>query len=97
MVLETLWNATVLDIEGTLRRVCYKVTRDQGVPPAQRKRRCKALKRLGEIFCDKGNEASEGLANLAKQLEAQMGVPPPFQEGKTPPAAAEGGAEEASK
>ena len=97
LVLETLWNATVLDIEGTLRRVCYKVTRDQGVPPAQRKRRCKALKRLGEIFCDKGNEASEGLANLAKQLEAQMGVPPPFQEGKTPPAAAEGGAEEASK
>ena len=68
----------MLDIEGTLRRVCYKVTRDHSVPPAQRKRRCKALKRLGEIFCEKGNEASEGLANLARQLEAQMGAPQPF-------------------
>ena len=82
LVLETLWNATVLDIESTLRRVCYKVTRDQSVPPAQRKRRCKALQKLGEIFLAKGNEASEGIADLAKQIEAQQtGPPPPFDPG----------------
>ena len=76
LVLETLWNTTVLDIEETLRRTCYKVLRDQSVPKAQRARRAKALKNLGEIFCELGGEAERGISALAEQMAAQMGPPP---------------------
>ena len=73
LMLETLWNATVLDIEGTLRRVCYKVTRDQSVPAEQRTKRMKALKILGNIFLKMGKEADEGIKQVAEQMQQQMG------------------------
>jgi hypothetical protein len=73
LMLETLWNATVLDIEGTLRRVCYKVTRDQSVPAEQRTKRTKALKMLGVIFLEMGKEADEGIKQVAVQMQQQMG------------------------
>ena len=73
LMLETLWNATVLDIEGTLRRVCYKVTRDQSVPAEQRTKRMKALKMLGIIFLKMGKEADEGIKQVAEQMQQQMG------------------------
>ena len=81
LVLETLWNATVLDIEGTLRRVCYKVLRDQSVGVEQRTKRTKALKLLGSIFCNMGKAANEGIKQVAQQMQQQMGggAAPPQQ------------------
>ena len=76
VLLETLWNATVLDIEDTLRRVCYKVLRDQSVPRWHRMKRTKALKILGELFAERGQEANEGIKQVAEQMNAQMGGGP---------------------
>ena len=73
MLLETLWNATVLDIEDTLRKVCYKVLRDQSVPKHQRAKRTSALKILGTIFNERGQEANEGIKQVATQMQMQMG------------------------
>merc|ERR1711865_464444 len=73
LVLETLWNANVLDIEGTLRKVCYKVLRDQSVDSAHRTKRAKALKVMGAIFCEMGQEAEEGIKQVAEQMKTQMG------------------------
>jgi len=91
-MLETLWNATVLDIEGTLRRVCYKVTRDQSVPAEQRTKRMKALKILGNIFLKMGKEADEGIKQVAEQMQQQMGGGPAAAGGAAPAGGAGGAA-----
>jgi len=61
-----LWCLTLLDAEGTLRRVCRRVLRDSSAHMAERARRARALQVLAHIF----REAAE-----ARSDEADTCVP----------------------
>ena len=49
-VVEALWNASALDIERTIRSVCFKVLHDFSVDAKKRAARAEALARLGKTF-----------------------------------------------
>ena len=49
-VVEALWNASALDIERTIRSVCFKVLHDFSVDKKRRAARADALARLGKTF-----------------------------------------------
>ena len=49
-VVEALWNASALDIERTIRSVCFKVLHDFSVAAKKRAARAEALARLGKTF-----------------------------------------------
>jgi hypothetical protein len=49
-VVEALWNASALDIERTIRSVCFKVLHDFSVDKKKRAARADALARLGKTF-----------------------------------------------
>ena len=70
--LETLWNMSVIDIEGTLRKACHKLDKDSSVSKEHRVQRAKGLYELGMIFDAKGVEAEEGLKEIGNQLEQEM-------------------------
>merc|ERR1712060_345030 len=48
--LDGLWNATVLDIETTIREVVSKVLYDHAVPKDDRIKRAEAVEILGRVF-----------------------------------------------
>jgi len=52
--LQTIWDMSAVDIEGTLRHVCGKVLKDISVPWQIRQRRAAALLRMGRVFRDVG-------------------------------------------
>jgi hypothetical protein len=54
VILQTIWDFSSIDIEGTVRRVCNKLLKDSSVPWQIRFRRAVALRRLGRIFRDVG-------------------------------------------
>ena len=71
-MIETLWNLSVIDIEGTLRSACHKLDKDCSVSKEQRVERAKALYEIGTIFDAKGVEAEEGLKAIGDQLKQEM-------------------------
>ncbi len=48
LMLEAMWAANVLDIQGTLKKVCKFVLTEEGVPKPVLQARAQALKMLGE-------------------------------------------------
>ena len=67
-MMETLWNITVIDVESTLRQVCFKLLNDTSVPKGDRIKRAHALLMVGEIFESFGNSQENGLKELSKQF-----------------------------
>jgi len=67
-MMKMMWHTTRIEIEGLLRKVVFKVTRDASVDKSVRKRRAQALIIVGEIFISLGASTSEGLAALAERL-----------------------------
>ena len=49
---QVLYNTSVLDVENTLRRTCWKVLFDRGVSKEVREQRAKALLYLGTVFLE---------------------------------------------
>ncbi len=79
-MIETMWNLSVIDIEGTLRKACHKIDKDSSVSKEQRVLRAKALCELGRIFDAKGVEAKQGLKAIGEQLAEQAGIARNIQE-----------------
>ena len=71
LVMQAMWQVTMIDMEKTLRHVCKKVLADVGVPPAQRLARAAGLKELAKILREAAlrrvveKEAEEQAAALA--------------------------------
>ncbi len=74
-LLETLWNYTVVDVEGTIRSVCTKVLKDSSVPFEDRVKRGEGLLMIGQIFKEKGKSAEIGLSELERTMT--RGAPSP--------------------
>ena len=73
VLVETLWNFVVFDIERTLRRVCWKVTHDRSVPVHVRKARIQSLGVVGRIFTSIGhNDSRKGIEAIAKQVASEL-------------------------
>lgn len=68
LLAHALWHFTVLDIEGTLRRVCRRVLRDSSVSVTARVQRAEALELMAHIL----QEVAE---NCCKCKPAAAGVP----------------------
>ena len=51
-----MWSLTTIEIESTLQKVCTKVTHDNSVSAESRLLRKRGLIRLGEIYCQRGQE-----------------------------------------
>lgn len=60
LLAKALWSLTVLDIEGTLRRVCRRLLRDSSVHLDTRIRRAEALSLLASIFTEAADAARPG-------------------------------------
>lgn len=70
-VLEALWNASALDIERTIRAVCFKVLHDFSVGKERRALRAEALTLLGAIF-QKATQPEGSKNNAMANLEEAM-------------------------
>lgn len=69
-VMEAIWNASALDIEATIRKVCDKVLHDFSVSKEVRGRRAKGLEMMGQIF--QAVEAPEGKGDRMRDVEEAM-------------------------
>merc|ERR1719498_1075067 len=78
-MLEVLYNTSVLDVEATLRRACWKVLHDRGVSKEAREERATALLHLGTVFLEHARSKEEGLTEFRAKMEMSMGfgTPPP--------------------
>ncbi|KAJ3307024.1 hypothetical protein HDV03_003351 [Kappamyces sp. JEL0829] len=76
-LMETLWNYTVVDVEGTLRVVCTKILKDSSVPYEVRIKRAEGLLMMGQIFQQFGQSAESGLSELEKQMMMRGGASSP--------------------
>ena len=74
-VLETLWNYTVVDVEGTLRSVCLKVLKDASVPFDERVKRAEGLLVMAEVFQSSAQTVEVGLNELENQLKGKVNPP----------------------
>jgi len=68
LLISTVWDACVMDIEATLNKACRKLFIDQGVSPQKRVHRAKALLELGSIFRAAGKSQEDGLRVLQEML-----------------------------
>jgi hypothetical protein len=78
------WYVSEMDIRSTLQSVCKKVTLDHSVDEANRLKRCKALKILGEAFVEKGNSTAAGLGDIKHRLHQQMTGGPAHEQQQQP-------------
>ena len=69
-VMEAIWNASALDIESTIRKVCDKVLHDFAVSKEVRGRRARGLEVLGKIFQEV--KAPEGKGDRMRDVEEAM-------------------------
>ena len=71
-VVEALWNASALDIERTIRSVCFKVLHDFSVDRKKRASRAEALARVGKIFqtaeLNEGDTKKDPMAGLEEAM-----------------------------
>ncbi|KAK9865762.1 hypothetical protein WJX84_008412 [Apatococcus fuscideae] len=71
LMLDAMWAANVLDIEGTLRSVCKKVLHDRTVNKQMLKDRAQALRILGHIFSH-ASSVAQGSDNLQSEPDAKQ-------------------------
>jgi len=67
LMVEALWQVTVIDIEDTLRHVCWRVCEDLGISKEDRVKRTKGLLALGMIFEKASAEKAKGGVDEFKQ------------------------------
>jgi len=72
VMIDTIWNLGVLDVESTLRHVCQKVFMDNGVNVHTRLKRAEGLLVLGNVFREHGKTSKEGLDAFKDQMRTQM-------------------------
>lgn len=73
VMVETLWNASVFDIEATLRKVCWKVLNDRGCSDRVRLARVESLYVVGRVFREKGStDARAGVRAISAKLCAEL-------------------------
>ena len=89
IMVEALWQVTLIDIEDTLRHVCWRVCEDLGVEQEDRTKRTKALLALGTIF-EKASaaKAKGGVDEFRQQMLGKVRpvVPSPPQLRRSVPA-----------
>ncbi|ETV98080.1 hypothetical protein H310_09364 [Aphanomyces invadans] len=86
-ILETAWNFTVMDVEATLRSVCFKLFKDASVSAAQRVKRAEGLAILGEIFLASSQTAEAGLKEVMEKFSmADQHMPMPTDHDSPRPA-----------
>mmetsp|Transcript_149934 Transcript_149934/g.481776 ORF Transcript_149934/g.481776 Transcript_149934/m.481776 type:complete len:865 (+) Transcript_149934:167-2761(+) len=64
-ILQTVWAAVVLDIDGTIKEAGRKLFKDKSVPWQIRVRRAQAVQRLSEIFREEGIKATSAQGDSA--------------------------------
>ncbi|OQR96407.1 hypothetical protein ACHHYP_15818 [Achlya hypogyna] len=84
-VLEIAWNYTVVDVESTLRNICFKLMKDSGVSPADRVRRAEGLLIMGEIFMASSQTSEAGLKEIMEKLNVAAGAEDVDENGKSAP------------
>lgn len=67
-MMKYMWHQTQIEIEGLLKKVCFKVTHDTSVAKPVRRKRAQALIIVGEMFTSFGATTAEGLAALANRI-----------------------------
>ncbi|CAK4726299.1 unnamed protein product [Aphanomyces euteiches] len=67
-ILETAWNFTVMDVEATLRSVCFKLFKDSSVTAEARIKRAEGLAIIGEIFLASSQTSEAGLKEVMEKL-----------------------------
>ena len=72
VIVETLWNISVVDIESTLRSVCRKVLKDGSVSPDSRMLRAKGLLVMGSYFLELSTSSEDGLNEFTGKLVNEM-------------------------
>mmetsp|Transcript_20468 Transcript_20468/g.24804 ORF Transcript_20468/g.24804 Transcript_20468/m.24804 type:complete len:144 (-) Transcript_20468:187-618(-) len=77
VMVDAIWNYSVLDVESTLRHVCQKVLFDNSVSVEARAKRAEGLYVMGKIFKEKGKSAKEGLSAFKDQFRAQINAQTP--------------------
>jgi hypothetical protein len=72
-----MWNMTLIDIETTVEKTCWKVLHDRSVPDHVREARKRGLLILGQIFLSKGNALpiEQVLSQVVTQSMNQGGAP----------------------
>jgi len=70
--LEGAWYVSVIDVETTLRHVCKKVLTDTALGKEARKKRAKALQRMGELFLDAASANGKDGAGKAKSIRERL-------------------------
>ncbi|KAJ3073745.1 hypothetical protein HDU98_000808 [Podochytrium sp. JEL0797] len=75
-IVETMWNITVLDVESTLRNVCFKVLKDSSVTKEERIQRAEGLLIMGNMFQQKSVPFTVGLNEMAAKMKMAQGAQP---------------------
>jgi len=68
LLISTVWEACVMDIESTLAKACHKLFYDQGVSKERRMDRALAISELGKVFQAAGSSRDDGLQVLQEML-----------------------------
>jgi len=80
LLISTVWDACVMDIESTLNNACRKLFSDQGVSREMRVDRARALFQLGTIFQAAGINRDDGLRVLQDMFLQGFSQPTPMPE-----------------
>eukprot|EP00397_Hematodinium_sp_SG-2012_P013797 GEMP01014020.1.p1 GENE.GEMP01014020.1~~GEMP01014020.1.p1 ORF type:complete len:674 (+),score=172.26 GEMP01014020.1:62-2083(+) len=67
LLIDTMWNVSVIDVQSTLKKVCFRVLKDMSITDEERKGRVSALLLLGDIFTNTSKEASSSLKTTSKE------------------------------
>lgn len=73
-IVEMMWSITVVDVEATLRTICFKVLKDSSVSSKDRVKRAEGLMIIGEIFQSHAKESTAGLNEFMERM-----VPSPMK------------------
>eukprot|EP00474_Spongospora_subterranea_P000612 CRZ01070.1 hypothetical protein [Spongospora subterranea] len=68
-ILETMWNITVYDVEGTLRNVCQKLFQDTSVSIEHRHQRAQGLLIIASTFLKMSQSTTAGLQELKTKMQ----------------------------
>ncbi|KAJ3351273.1 3-dehydroquinate dehydratase (3-dehydroquinase), partial [Entophlyctis luteolus] len=75
-IVETMWNITVLDVEATLRKVCFKVLKDSSVTRDERVARAQGMLMMGEVFQAYSVPFTAGLDEMTQKMKLSAASPP---------------------
>ncbi|KAI8833960.1 X-domain of DnaJ-containing-domain-containing protein [Chytriomyces cf. hyalinus JEL632] len=68
-LVETMWNITVLDVESTLRKVCFKVLKDSSVSSEIRSQRAEGMRMMGQVFHTHSKPFADGLLEVTEKMK----------------------------